>query len=131
MDTIVLSSTDASMDASFIGKCFRGFYVHVFDSQIWIAVAQRFPEFDTSQQILKDLVEIQMMRDASIFIGSKSSMSLNVFKWRAIVRKEFACNVYSQPCERMPNYRDLHDRARLSCLRGPRELSSLGDASCK
>ena len=122
---VVVSSVRAIPDAIFIQTLYPEVEVRLFDEVLWDTVqAHGIPGW-TGEQIFRDLVEVQMMRDAGVFIGSRSCMSEEQFHWRALTRGDQrrpalqTCNINGQPCfRRRADYHLLLGAERLSCL-GP------------
>ena len=116
--TVVVSSIKALSDAILIQTLYPHVQVRVFDSVLWGALSAQGIKGWTGAQILRDLVEVQMMRDAGVFIGSTSSMSREESTWRALTRgRDKDCNINGQPCfGRHPDYHKLGGTQRLSCL---------------
>ena len=116
--TVVVSSIQAVSVAIHIQTLYPGIAVRVFDASVWDALSASAIDGWQDQQISRDLVEVQMMRDAGVLIGSRSSMSEQQFWWRALTRGgSRACNINGQPCfARRPDYHNLEGTQRLACL---------------
>ena len=116
--TLVMSSIDALGDAIMLQTLHPRLHVRLFEHVLWDVLAAQGIAGWTGEQILRDLVEVQMMRDAGVFIGSKSRMSEVQLEWRARERGcNKACNIHGQPClNRLDDYHRREGTQRLGCL---------------